>query len=117
MKAQKIFGAQSPIKTYGVEHDARIYGALGFSREQIQRSVQKGRNATEAHAKEIAPIKSYEYAGSPPNGIGLLDQALLKRTEAWEAEQAMKVRIKAGPSVSEILPKAFGSAPIKTMQN
>jgi hypothetical protein len=106
MKAEKIFGAKSPIKTYGVEHDAGIYGALGFSREQIQRSVQEGRNATEAHAKEIAPIKSYEYAGSPPNGIGLLNPAFVARIQDWERKQ--KVFSNTGQSIDEILPLARG---------
>jgi len=118
-KAEPAVGMKAlGIKTVGLESDPAIYGALPHpSRERVQQVQQEAKTEKLNHDKEVAPIKSYEYAGSPPGGIGLLDQAFLKRTEAWEAEQTMKDRIKVGPSISEILPNARGTAPIKTMQN
>ncbi len=93
-----------------------VYGAIPLSKEQVQRGAQEAKLEALEHEKEVAPIKSYEYAGSPPGGIGLLDQAFVRRTEAWEAEQRMENHIKAGPSVFEILPNA-STVGVKTFHN
>ena len=114
-KPTKEPGTISPILTHGLERDPGIYGALAFSKQEVQRSVQEGRNEAEAHAKEIAPIKSYEYAGSPANGIGLLDQEFLRRTAQWQMEQ--KALMADRNSINEILPNAHGIAPTKTFHN
>jgi hypothetical protein len=112
MKAEKIFGAQSPIKTHGLERSPSVYGALGFSREEIQRSVQEGRNEREEYEKQVAaPVQTYRTAGSAfsaqMGGLALLDSEFNRRTAQYENEQRALLA-STGRSIDEILPLARG---------
>jgi len=80
-----------------------IYGAIPLSKEQVQRGAQEGKLEALEHEKEIAPIKSFQHAGSPPN---LLDPAFVARIQDWERKQ--KVFSNTGQSIDEILPLAIG---------
>lgn len=109
-----------PVKTYGVEHDARIYGALPFSREQIQQGAQLAKNEAEAHERENhTPILSVQGTGAPigtsSGGIGLSDQELLRRTAQWEMEQ--KALLADRNFINTIVPNACGTVGIKTFHN
>jgi len=116
MKAEKIFGAQSPIKTYGVEHDARIYGALPLRREEVQRGVQAARTEREEHEKQVtAPIQSYNNTpasafSSQMGGLALLDSEFNRRTAQYENEQRALLA-STGRSIDEIFPNARGRPP------
>lgn len=83
-----------------------VYGAIPLSKEQVQKGAQEGRKEALEHEKEIAPIKSFQHAGSPPNGIGLLNPAFVARIQDWERKQ--KVFSNTGQSIDEILPLARG---------
>jgi hypothetical protein len=115
MKAEKIFGAQSPIKTHGLERNPSVYGALPFTREEIQRGAQEARNEATEHEKEIsAPILSYQGRGSEfssqSGGLGLTDLSIVRGVQQWEAEQRALFANHAA-QVSAILPNATNQPP------
>ena len=119
-KPTKEPGTISRILTHGVEQDLGVYGALPFSREQIQRSAQLTKNEAEAHEKEIhAPILLFQGKGAPigttSGGIGLSDQEFIRRTRMWEAEQRALLA-SSGRSIDEILPNA-STLGVKTFHN
>jgi len=119
-KPTKEPGTISRILTHGVERDLGVYGALPFSREQVQRSAQLAKNEAEAHEKEIhAPILSFQGEGAPigttSGGIGVSDQEFQRRTRMWEAEQRALLA-SSGRSIDEILPNA-STLGVKTFHN
>jgi len=114
MKAEKIFGAQSPIKTFGTGLEkSSIYGALPFRREEIQRVAQEARNEAMEHEKEISvPILSYQGRGnefsSQSSGLGITDPSIVRGVQRWETEQRSSLLANTGRSIDEILPLARG---------
>jgi hypothetical protein len=120
-KPTKEPGTISRILTHGLERDPGVYGALPFSREEVQRGAQLAKNEAEAHEKEIqAPILSFQGGGAPigtsSGGIGVSDQEFLRRTRQWEREQGALLADDAY-KINEILPHSFGTAEIKTFHN
>lgn len=86
-------GTISRILTHGLERNPGVYGALPFSREEVQRSVQEGRNEREEYEKQVtAPIQTYNKTpastfSAQMNGIGLTDPAIIRDVQEWQRQQ------------------------------